>query len=183
MRNFINDLSIFLSAFAVVLSYGAWSNSKTIDNYEPQICNHNIYLVENTYFDSPSLEIEESNDVVDKFRYSKDDLEMLAILTMAEAESEPVEGQRLVISTVLNRVDSEHFPNTISEVIWQKNQFSPMWNGRFERCEVRPEIYDLVLSEVEARSDYDAIFFNANHYSSYGTPMYGVGNHYFSSYN
>lgn len=114
---------------------------------------------------------------------SKEDLELLALLTMAEAEGEPPYGQRLVVSTVLNRVDSEHFPNNIHDVIWEKNQFSPMWNGRIENCIVQDDIYQLVLEEVNSRTNKDIVFFNANTYSEYGTPVLNVGNHYFSSYN
>ena len=52
---------------------------------------------------------------------------------MAEAEGECEEGKRLVIDTILNRVDSEHFPDTVYEVIYQPNQFSSMWNPFVEK--------------------------------------------------
>jgi len=32
----------------------------------------------------------------------------------------------LVLNVVMNRVKSDKFPNTVSEVVWAKNQFSPM---------------------------------------------------------
>ena len=60
---------------------------------------------------------------------SKEDVELIALVTMAEAEGECEEGKRLVIDTILNRVDSEHFPDTVYDVIYQPNQFSSMWNG------------------------------------------------------
>jgi len=101
---------------------------------------------------------------------------------MAEAEGECEEGKRLVIDTVLNRVDSPYFPDTIHDVIYQPKHFSPMWNGRFERCEVRDDIYELVLEEMEARTNTEVIFFTAGQYSKYGIPLFQVGNHYFSSY-
>lgn len=59
---------------------------------------------------------------------TQEEIELLAILTMAEAEGESELGQRLVIDTVLNRVDDPHFPDTISEVVWQKK--SILWNVR-----------------------------------------------------
>lgn len=55
---------------------------------------------------------------------TREEIELLALCTMAEAEGECEQGQRLVIDSVLNRVDDPHFPNTISEVIWQKNQYA-----------------------------------------------------------
>lgn len=109
-------------------------------------------------------------------------MEILALITMAEAEGEPEEGKRLVIDTILNRVDSAYFPDTIHDVIYQPNQFSPMWNGRINRCEVREDICQLIREELASRSNYEVLFFNANNYSNFGVPLFQVGNHYFSSY-
>lgn len=111
-----------------------------------------------------------------------EDIELIALVTMAEAEGECEEGKRLVIDTILNRVDSHHFPDTVQEVIWQPNQFSAMWNGRTDRCYVREDICQLVREELESRSNYDVVFFNAGHYSKYGAPLFQVEHHYFSSY-
>ena len=118
-----------------------------------------------------------------KPEYSKEDIELLALVTMAEAEGESEEGKRLVIDTVLNRVDHGRFPDTISDVIYQKGQFSSMWNGRSNRCYVSDDIYKLVEEELESRTNTDVIFFHAGRYSDYGSPLFQVGNHYFSSYN
>lgn len=106
----------------------------------------------------------------------------IALCAMAEAEGECEKGQRLVIDSVLNRVDDPHFPDTISEVIWQKNQYAGMYGDRITRCYVMDELVKLVEEELENRTDYDVVFFNAGHYSDYGVPMFQVGNHYFSSY-
>ena len=111
-----------------------------------------------------------------------DDAYMLCKIAMAEAEGECEQGQRLVIDSVLNRVDNPHFPDTISEVIWQKNQYAGMYGDRITRCYVMDELVKLVEEELENRTDYDVVFFNAGHYSDYGVPMFQVGNHYFSSY-
>lgn len=113
---------------------------------------------------------------------SDSDIRLLALVTMAEAEGECEEGKRLVIDTILNRVDSNHFPDTIYDVVYQRNQFSAMWNGRVNRCEVRDDIYNLVLEELQSRTNYEVIFFTAGRYSAYGTPMFRVENHHFSKY-
>lgn len=113
---------------------------------------------------------------------SEDELRLLALVTMAEAEGECEEGKRLVIDTILNRVESEHFPDTITDVIYQKNQFTSMWNGRVDRCRVDEDICRLIEEELQNKTDNDVIFFRTGHYSTYGVPMYQVGNHYFSSY-
>ena len=125
-------------------------------------------------------QIEEPVEIVPAV--ADEDIELIALLTMTEAESEPEEGQRLVIDSVLNRVDNPHFPDTISGVVWQKNQFSGMYGNRIERCYVRDDLVQLVREELENRTNYDVIFFRTEHYHSYGVPMFQVGAHYFSSY-
>lgn len=112
---------------------------------------------------------------------SESDIRLLATVTMAEAEGESEYGKRLVIDTILNRMDSERFPNTVSGVIYQQSQFSCMWDGRIDVCYVKDDIYQLVVEELNKRTDHDVIFFRTKHYHSCGHPMFKVGRHYFSS--
>lgn len=113
---------------------------------------------------------------------SEEEIELLALVTMAEAEGETELGKRLVISTILNRVDHERFPDTIKDVIYQPNQFTSMWNGRVDKCFIDEEIVRLVKEEVNSRTNSETIYFHADRYSDYGNPMFAEGNHYFSSY-
>ena len=113
---------------------------------------------------------------------SDEDVALIALMTMTEAEGEPEEGQRLVIDSVLNRVDDPHFPDTIYDVIWQPNQYSGMQPPRIDRCYVKDKLVQLVREELENRTNYDVIFFRAERFSDYGVPMFQLGNHYFSSY-
>lgn len=113
---------------------------------------------------------------------SREEIELLALVTMAEAEGESDLGKRLVIDTVLNRVDHDRFPDSVHEVIYQKNQFTSMTNGRVDRCYVREDICQLVKEELRSRTNRDVVFFTAGNYGNYGTPMFQEGNHYFASY-
>lgn len=133
-----------------------------------------VYIADQSVIESIAAETEEL--------LSQDEIELIALVTMAEAEGECEEGKRLVIDTILNRADSEHFPNTVYDVIHQPNQFSSMWNGRVERCEVRDDICLLVREELETRTNSSVMFFTAGKYSVYGKPMFQVESHYFSSY-
>lgn len=130
--------------------------------------------------------VEEATDEVqtvsDESPFTDEEISLIALLTMAEAEGESEEGKRLVIDTVLNRVDHARFPDTVTEVIYQPSQFSSMWNGRVDRCYVDEDICELVREEIEQRNNTEVIFFTAGDYGKYGTPMFSVGNHYFSSY-
>ena len=109
----------------------------------------------------------------------EEDIVLLSLVTMAEAEGESEQGKRLVIDTILNRVDSARFPNTIREVVYQANQFTSMWNGRVDRCYVKDDIRRLVEEEWENRTNSDVLFFRTGYYGC-GTPLFQVGNHYFS---
>lgn len=120
--------------------------------------------------------------VNDEFDLSDEEIRLIALVTMAEAEGEPELGKRLVIDTILNRVDSDRFPNTVHGVIYQPNQFSSVWNGRIDRCVVRDDIYQLVIEEAESRANQHVIFFRTDYYHPYGTPMFSIGSHYFSEY-
>lgn len=76
------------------------------------------------------------------------DPELLVRIAMAEAGDQDVEGKALVMMVILNRMLSDKFPNTIEDVIMQKNQFTPVSSGRF--YEVEPddgcyEALDLIM--------------------------------------
>lgn len=111
-----------------------------------------------------------------------EEIDLIALLTMGEAEGETEEGKRLVIDSVLNRVDSEHFPDTVKDVIYQPSQYTAMWNTRVDRCYVREDIRQLVIEESIDRTNTEVVFFRTEHYHPFGTPLFQVGNHYFSKY-
>lgn len=107
-------------------------------------------------------EKEESSEVkancYPEFTYSKDWSEeetyLLAKIAMAEAEGCNTQTKALIIMCVLNRVESNEFPDTIKEVIFQKNQFSPVDDGRWDRVEPNKDCYKAVKIVMEAKYDY-----------------------------
>lgn len=124
-----------------------------------------------------------STDIVEPdINLSDDEIELIALTTIAEAEGECELGKRMVIDVILNRILSEHFPDSTYGVIYQPNQFSSMWNGRVDRCTVTDDVRQLVIEEAETRMNTYVIFFNAEDFSEYGEPMFQIENHYFSSY-
>jgi N-acetylmuramoyl-L-alanine amidase len=109
-----------------------------------------------------------------------DDLELLALTTLAEAEGECELGQRLVIDTILNRVDDERFPGTIHEVIYSPGQFDIFDNGRINRVQVNDGVVELIKEEIQYRTNSEVLYFNAIGFNNWSTPIEKVGNHYFS---
>lgn len=128
------------------------------------------------------VEVEEEEIVEeDPCPYTDEEIDLIALVTMAEAEGESELGKRLVIDTVLNRVEAEdRFPDTVHGVIYQPNQFTSMWNGRVDRCEVREDICQLVREEITDRTNDECLYFRMYRYHSFGTPLFQEGCHYFS---
>lgn len=54
---------------------------------------------------------------------------LLERLVECEAGAESMEGKIAVVNVVLNRIKSKDFPDTITAVIYQKNQFEPVVTG------------------------------------------------------
>jgi N-acetylmuramoyl-L-alanine amidase len=64
---------------------------------------------------------------------SNSEIDLLARLVRAEAQTEPLEGKIAVACVVLNRVESPQFPDTIKEVIYAPGQFQPVKNGQINK--------------------------------------------------
>lgn len=131
------------------------------------------------YVEPEEPEVEEATEEVEVLM-SEEDIELIALVTMAEAEGESELGKRLVIDTILNRMDSKRWPDTAHGVIYQRSQFSSMWNGRVDRCYVRDDIVQLVREELVSRTNSECVYFKMYGYFSFGTPLLQEGCHYFS---
>lgn len=105
--------------------------------------------------------------------------EFIFISSVVEAESdrsESLDGRILIAETILNRVESELFPDTIPEVLQQAGQFSTVVNGRsiVERTELSDEAVIIAAREIEAGTAPSVMYFNCIGFSGYGIP-YGSG--------
>lgn len=109
-----------------------------------------------------------------------EEINLIALITMAEAEGESELGKRLVIDTILNRVEYDGFGESVYQVIYAPRQFECMTNGRVERCEVRDDIRQLVIEEAVNRTNSEVLFFRTMFYHDFGTPLVQEGAHYFS---
>ncbi|MBS6196479.1 MAG: cell wall hydrolase [Clostridiales bacterium] len=58
------------------------------------------------------------------------ELDLLAAIIQCEAGGESHTGKVAVGAVIMNRVRSGQFPNTISEVVYQSGQFSPVASGK-----------------------------------------------------
>ena len=67
---------------------------------------------------------------ISEVQFEENDRYLLANLIYCEAGGEPYAGQLAVGAVVINRVLSSVYPDTMTGVIYQKYQFSPVGSGR-----------------------------------------------------
>jgi len=78
----------------------------------------------------------EQQQNISRGNYAQWEIDLLARLVQAEAGGEPYTGKVAVAASVLNRVRSSRYPNTLSGVIYQVvdgyYQYSPVLDGRIK---------------------------------------------------
>lgn len=102
----------------------------------------------------------EARQAASVIRYSQGDYEVLKRIVEAEAGICDTKGRILVANVVINRVRDSGFPDTITGVVYQKSQFSPVSDGSLESCTVTPETVEAV-DRALAGEDYSqgALYF------------------------
>lgn len=101
---------------------------------------------------------------------SDTDYDTLLHIVEAEAGGEDVKGRIMVANVILNRVKSDQFPDTVTDVVWDTEggyQFSPTYDGRIGTVEISPETEEAVTQVLEG-VDYSqgALFFVAKDQAS-----------------
>ena len=116
--------------------------------------------------------------------YTEADLKLMAAIIQAEAGGESYAGKLAVGTVVMNRVMSSKFPNTLSGVIYQTNQFQPVRDGHLVLILERGPNETCINAAREVLNGYrsgDWLFFMtqkwADHYGITGYTM--IGNHAF----
>lgn len=100
--------------------------------------------------------------------YDQETLFWLSRIIYAESGNQPLEGQMAVGNVVMNRVVHPAYPNTVQEVLAQKNQFSPYRSGALaERTPNASSILaaKLVMDGGEVAETKGALYFDSTNYS------------------
>ena len=109
------------------------------------------------------LPVEDETDTpessVPVIAYTDSELNLLARCIFAEAGAEDYEGQLAVAAVIINRVQNERFPDTITEVIYQHRQFECVTNGMINNA--APEsCYQAALAALYgADNTFGALYF------------------------
>lgn len=127
--------------------------------------------IDNNLIDEEIEIIEEEDEVAESrsiYADTIDDLtdnekELIARITFREAGNQSEEGQRAVVEVILNRLNSEKWPNTVEGVLSQNRQFST-WAGRNRVSEENVDnmlyIIDKVSTEDPVLTE-DYVYFNS----------------------
>lgn len=101
--------------------------------------------------------------------YNSETMLWLSRIIHAESGNQPLEGKIAVGNVVMNRVRNPKFPNTLYDVLFQKNQFSPASSGSIYR---EPNAESVVAAKLVldgAQVVPEALFFNGAGARSYAS--------------
>ena len=112
--------------------------------------------------------VEEIPEALTGNSFSLEDQEYQVLLKIVEAEAgcEDTEGRMLVANVVMNRVRNGYFPNTVTEVVYQRQdgtaQFSPVSDGRIDTVNVSQGTIDAVARVMNGEDiSQGALFFRS----------------------
>ncbi len=112
--------------------------------------------------------VEETPEALTENSFSLEDQEYQVLLKIVEAEAgcEDTEGRMLVANVVMNRVRNGYFPNTVTEVVYQRQdgtaQFSPVSDGRIDTVNVSQGTIDAVARVMNGEDiSQGALFFRS----------------------
>lgn len=107
--------------------------------------------------ETDDIEYEQLNQ---NYGFDDYDIYIWAKIVMAESEGESQLCKEYVAQTILNRVLSDEFPNTIDGVVFDGYQFSPTFDGRWERVEPNQDCYNAVSTVINSQYPIiDSLYF------------------------
>lgn len=110
-----------------------------------------------------------------------EEFDMISQVIMAEAEGEEWEAQWYIACVILNRVESDLFPDSVEEVIFQEKQFTCIWNGRYDRVIPNDSCMEALQYALDTeRIPEDVYYFTSNGYLPNTEPYMQVDDMYFS---
>lgn len=127
--------------------------------------------------EEPNLELEPEPEPEPALIVTSEERELLAKLVYREANTESVECQKAVISVVFNRLASGRWGDTINDVVYYPNAFTPATFGLLETArpnETNYEAVDYVLERGSTLPEYVRYFRADYHHSWEGYEGYTV---------
>lgn len=112
---------------------------------------------------------------------SQKDFELLCRTTFCEAGNQDFKTQKMVCLTILNRLKSNRFPDTIYDVVYSKNAYEVTTWSDFESREWTEQVELAVLSALEENNHpEDMFYFRTEHFHTFGENYKKSDDLYFS---
>ena len=131
-----------------------------------------------------TTEVQEAETVIDevegvqiyRISVSAEDIDLIAKVVMSEASAQSYTCKVAIAETIINRVLSDRFPNTVKEVVTSKGQYSIQNNG-----EVTPDCYNATFEALtEQKYPSDMYYFRSDHYHTWAVDYIKIDSMFFS---
>lgn len=171
----------FVAIFTICIIYGLHVNAEQIADPSaymmPAPIHETAPLADMIYIGYPDNSTNVAQVQSPVVIIGEEERDLLASLIMHEAGNQDYYGKRLIAAVVFNRINDPRFPNTVSDVIFQKDQFTT--SEELGKVIPTDECYAAIDTECMERSDTEILYFNCNK-NVYGTFLYKYGGHWFA---
>lgn len=115
------------------------------------------------------------------FELSLDEYYLLCTTVFCESGNQDIECQIMTCLTILNRIRSDEFPDTLREVIYQQGAYEVTHWKNFEHRGWTEQVEMAVTYALESNEYPPTMYwFRTGHFHNFATPYMQCGAHYFS---
>ncbi|MCS0671488.1 cell wall hydrolase [Cytobacillus firmus] len=175
----MKNLVTFVAAISLIMgSYSVFP----ADHFDAETVDQKS--AETLTYKKVEIDPKESSSTDHRF-IKEEEKKLLARLVQAEAEGEPFEGKVAVADVVLNRVEHEQFPDTVKDVIYQKNAFEPVQNGSINEPASNEAVQAVETALVDKEQNEELLYFYnpetaTSHWIFSRQVVKKIGNHAFA---
>lgn len=115
------------------------------------------------------------------FDLTLDEFYFLCTTVFCEAGNQDIQCQIMTCMTILNRIYSDEFPNTVREVVYQEGAYEVTHWRDFEQKGWTEQVEMAVTYALESNEYPPTMYwFRTDHFHTFATPYMQCGAHYFS---
>ena len=122
------------------------------------------------------------------YEVTQDEYDILVRIVEAEATGGNHEQKMNVASCVLARVEAPQWPDNIEDVVFQKQQFTPIWDGRYFTVKIQESTKEAVDEVLKFGKTHNCLWFcsdgsyrkeNSYHRTHHTWAFFDGEHHYF----
>ena len=170
----IGVIALYMALLLPVLK--AYADRKETEP-QPYMTVEQEILLEEALNKQPQIVIEPiiiyGEHAINEDLFSADELTYMAKCVQAEAGNQDLLGKRLVVDVILNRLESEKYPNTIKGVINAPGQFTVVSSGTINKAIPDEDTIKAIEMELNQKVHDDIYGFNTS------SGKFKYGDHWF----